>query len=377
MPEETSGGAGRPAAQGAGDRSDRTGARDSRNGARVRHRAGQASVTVKDIAALAGVTPGTVSRVVNGRPGVGPRMRARIEALIAEHGYRTDSSARQLSTGRSSTLAVVFPLQASEMALHHTYPELLGAIGDAADAAGHDLLLISITSPDKLDRAVDTLVRRRVDGVVLPAAGPRDGVRAALVRAGIPCVTIGHRATAAGSWWVDTDHDLAAAELTRRLIATGCSRLHLLNGPPQVAACTLRAKGFRTVAAEAGGVDFSESHADFDEHAARDAARALLAVPTPPTAVVAGSDLIAAEIIEAARGQGLRIPEDLAVTGFDDQPLARYVVPGLTTVRMPLHDLGTEATRILMSSVHDGGGQRRHLVLPSEIVVRGSTPPGF
>ncbi|MFI6948133.1 LacI family DNA-binding transcriptional regulator [Streptomyces sp. NPDC050422] len=377
MPEETSGGAGRRAAPGAGDSPDRTGARDPRNGARVRHRAGQASVTVKDIAALAGVTPGTVSRVVNGRPGVGPRMRARIEALIAEHGYRTDSSARQLSTGRSSTLAVVFPLQASEMALHHTYPELLGAIGDAADAAGHDLLLISITSPDKLDRAVDTLVRRRVDGVVLPAAGPRDGVRAALVRAGIPCVTIGHRATAAGSWWVDTDHDLAAAELTRRLIATGRRRLHLLNGPPQVAACTLRAKGFRTAAAEAGGVDFSESHADFDEHAARDAARALLSAPTPPTAVVAGSDLIAAEVIEAARSEGLRIPEDLAVTGFDDQPLARYVVPGLTTVRMPLHDLGTEATRILMSSVHDGGRQRRHLVLPSEIVVRGSTPPGF
>lgn len=377
MPEETSGGAGRPAAQGAGDSPDRTRARDSRNGARVRHRAGQAPVTVKDIAALAGVTPGTVSRVVNGRPGVGPGMRARIEALIAEHGYRTDSSARQLSTGRSSTLAVVFPLQASEMALHHTYPELLGAIGDAADAAGHDLLLISITSPDKLDRAVDTLVRRRVDGVVLPAAGPRDGVRAALVRAGIPCVTIGHRATAAGSWWVDTTHDLAAAELTRRLIATGRRRLHLLNGPPPVAACALRAKGFRTAAAEADGVDFSESHTDFDEHAARDAARALLSAPTPPTAVVAGSDLIAAEVVEAARSRGLRIPEDLAVTGFDDQPLARYVVPGLTTVRMPLHDLGREATRILMSSVHGGGGQRRHLVLPSEIVVRGSTPPGF
>lgn len=377
MPEETSGDAGRPAAPGGGDSPDRAGARDAGNGSRVRHRAGQATVTVKDIAALAGVTPGTVSRVVNGRPGVGPRMRARIEALIAEHGYRTDSSARQLSTGRSSTLAVVFPLQASEMVLHHTYPELLGAIGDAADAAGHDLLLISITSPDRLDRAVDALVRRRVDGVVLPAAGPRDGVRAALVRAGIPCVTIGHRATAAGSWWVDTTHDLAAAELTRRLVATGRRRLHLLNGPPQVAACVLRAKGFRTAAAEADGVDFSESHTDFDEHAARDAARALLSAPAPPTAVVAGSDLIAAEVIEAARIRGLRIPEDLAVTGFDDQPLARYVVPGLTTVRMPLHDLGTEATRILMSSVRDGGGQRRHLVLPSEIVVRGSTPPGF
>jgi DNA-binding LacI/PurR family transcriptional regulator len=221
------------------------------------------------------------------------------------------------------------------------------------------------------------MVRRRVDGAILPASGPRDRVRAALARAGIPTVTIGHRSTAAGSSWVDTTHDLAAAELTRRFIAVGRERLHLLNGPPYVAACALRAQGFRQAVGEASGVHFTESHVAFEWHAARAATEALLSAPTRPTAVVAGSDLIAAAVLEAARTRGLRTPEDLAVTGFDDQQLARCTSPGLTTVRMPLHDLGTEATRILLGAEHEHQRRRHRVVLPSEIVVRGSTPVGF
>ena len=127
-------------------------------------------LTIRDIAAMAGVSAGTVSRAMNGQAGVGQATRLRIEQLIEEHGFRVDPTARQLSTGRSQTLAVVFPLHASEVVMHPVYPALLGALGDAAEKAGYDVLLLTQSS-EKAAHVLDTVVRRRVDGVVLPAAG--------------------------------------------------------------------------------------------------------------------------------------------------------------------------------------------------------------
>ncbi|MEU3983750.1 LacI family DNA-binding transcriptional regulator [Streptomyces sp. NPDC026672] len=362
--------------------------------------AGAGSPTIKDIAELAGVTAGTVSRVVNGRPGVGAATRARIEKLVAEHGYRINSSARQLSTGRSHTIAMVFPQHASEVVMHPVYPELLGAVGDAAEAADHDLLLVTVAAPDKLERAVDAMIRRRIDGAILPAAGSRDRVRTALSKARIPTVTIGHRTTVSGSAWVDTTHDLAAEELTARLIRAGYRRLHMLNGPEHVSACVLRSRGFWRAVEDAGGAvedagsavkdDGStveaaggtveaaeESHVPFDTAPARDAALDLLSARLRPTAVVAGSDLIASAVLDAARQLSLRVPEDLAVTGFDDQTLARHTTPQLTTVRAPLREIGAAAVRILLAEIGNTSDRRRRILLPAEVVVRQSTPPGY
>jgi LacI family transcriptional regulator len=334
--------------------------------------------TIRDIAALAGVTAGTVSRVVNGRPGVGPEMRARIEQLVMENGYRINSSARQLSTGRSQTIAVVFPLHASEVVMHPVYPELLGALGDAAEQADYDLLLLTVTSPAKRHRLLDTVARRRIDGVILPAAGPRDRTLRELSTAGIPIVTIGHRTTSAGSAWVDCTHDAAAEELTTRLIRSGRRDVFLLNGPEHVSACRLRARGFRHALGKAPeGVRGREGTVPFSTEQAQQAAHMLLAAADRPTAVVAGSDLIASATLDAARQVGLRVPEDLAVTGFDDQSLAVHTNPNLTTVRMPLHEIGNTAANMLFAQLSGGQAARRHTLLATEIVVRESTPPGF
>lgn len=335
--------------------------------------------TIKDIAALAGVTPGTVSRVVNGRPGVGDAARARIEKLIAQYGYRTNVSARQLSTGRSHTVAVVFPLHASELVMHPVYPELLGAVGDASEDAGYDLLLLSVTSPARMDRMLDTVTSGRVGGVLLPAAGSRDPVLREMLRLGLPVVTIGHRPARSGSWWVDSTHDEAAAELTHRLLAAGRSRLLLLNGPSHVSACRLRARGFWSAAKQAGltGDHAAEVSVPFDTEAARKAASAALAARQPPDAIVCGSDLIASAVIDVARQRDLDVPTDLAVTGFDDQPLAVHTMPTLTTVRMPLREVGRAAATLLFERLDGKQVGEPHRIFPTEIVVRASTPDGF
>ncbi|GIF47338.1 LacI family transcriptional regulator [Asanoa ferruginea] len=330
-------------------------------------------LTIRDIAALAGVSAGTVSRAMNGQPGVGAATRDRISAVIAEHGFRVDPTARQLSTGRSRTLGVLFPLHASEVVLHPVYPALLGALGDAAERAGYDLLLLTM-SGQKSAHVLDTVSRRRVDGVVLPAAGARDPIIKQLVGLGAPTVLIGHRSKLPGVGWVDCTHDAAATELTQLMISGGRRSLVLLNGPTHVSACKLRSTGFWSAVKAAGIPGAREVSVPFDTAAAAAVALDLLRGPNRPDAIVCASDTIAAGVLETARTLGLSVPDDVAISGFDDRSLAAHTQPALTTVRMPLQETGHAAAHMLFAMLGDEPLTSRHIVLPTQVIVRDSTP---
>ncbi|MFF5293996.1 LacI family DNA-binding transcriptional regulator [Paractinoplanes globisporus] len=333
--------------------------------------------TIRDIAAMAGVSAGTVSRAMNGLPGVGADTRRRISEIIAEQGFRVDATARQLSTGRSNTLGVLFPLHASEVVMHPIYPELLGALGDAAERAGYDILLLTM-SRDQPAHVRDTVVRRRVDGVVMPAAGPRDPLLRQLTDLGAPVVLIGHRSRLPSVGWVDCTHDTAAREVTRMMLDAGRRDLVLMNGPVHVSACKLRSAGFWAEVTEAGPAVASarEVSVPFDTAAATAEALTLLSGDSPPDAIVCASDTIAAGVLDAARSLGLSVPDDLAVSGFDDSPFGALTQPTLTTVRMPLHDIGRAAAEMLFAMIDQRPTSRR-VVLPTEVVVRASTSPAF
>jgi LacI family transcriptional regulator len=335
-------------------------------------------LTIKDIAAMAGVTPGTVSRVVNGRPGVGPDMRAQIERLIAEHGYRANSSARHLSTGRSHMIAVVFPLHVSEVILHPVYPELIGALGDAAEDAGYDLLLLTASSKERLHHVVEAAMRGNIDGAVLPAASPRDPIVSAVSMLGIPHVMIGHRGSRPNAGWVDCTHDQAAEELTARMLRAGRNRLVLINGPQQVSACRLRSKGFWKALDEAGipRSGAQEYSVPFTSGNAKVVASQILSRRERPDGIVAGADAIASSVLDAARELGINVPDAVAVTGFNDQPFAIHTAPTLTTVRMPLSEIGQAAGRMLFELI-DKRTTSTKIVLPTTVIVRKSTPEGF
>jgi LacI family transcriptional regulator len=333
--------------------------------------------TMRDIAALAGVSQGTVSRVLNGRPGVGDDTRARIEQLIASEGFQANASAQWLSTGRSRSIGIVFPFHTSEVVLHPIYPALLGALGDAAEAANYDVMLLNVASPDKVSRLLDVVSRRRVDGVVLPASGAHDPLIRELLSLGTPVVVIGHRVRAAGVGWVDCSHDVAALELTQFLIRSGRKRLTLLNGPSTVSACRLRASGFWKAVKEAGSeLESAEEHevAFGAEASAEAATEALSRSHDRPDAIIAGNDLIASGCLDAARVLGLDVPADVAVSGFDDRSLAAHTSPALTTVRMPLQQIGQAAAEMLFAMIEGQQLTKRHIVLPTEIVWRDSTP---
>jgi LacI family transcriptional regulator len=332
-----------------------------------------ARMTIRDIAELAGVSTATVSRTMNGKDGVGQATRSRIEQIMTEHKFTADSSAQQLSTGRSRAIAVVFPLHVSAVVMHPVYPALLGALCDAAEGSGYDVMLLTVSSPDRVGHLIDAVLRRRVDGVVLPAAGPRDRLIHELRAVGAPTVVIGHRTTVDGVGWVDCTHDKATAELTRMMIDGGRRNLTLLNGPKSVSACRLRSAGFWAAVKETKGrVVAAEVETEWEAEPALMRARELFATRPRPTAVLCGSDTIASSCLEAAREAGLSVPDDVAVTGFDDRSLGLHTTPTLTSVQMPLRETGEAAAQLLIAMIEGDPPKRRHVVLPTHVVVRES-----
>jgi LacI family transcriptional regulator, galactose operon repressor len=331
-------------------------------------------LTIHDIARQAGVSVATVSRVLNQQPGVGSTTRTRLEKLFAEVGFTANMSAQQLSTGRSRLIGVVFPVEISQIVLHPIYPALLGAIGDAAAERGHAVLLATTSSGGQLGQTIDVLTRHRVDGVVLPAAGPDDPLIPALADLEAYTVLIGHRTENSRMRWVDSDHDVAAYGLTRRLIEQGRKRFVYLGGPAEVSACVLRAKGFEQAIQEAGEtIDWARVEwTKFDSVQAAARTRSILTDPSgSPDAIICGSDFIAAGVLLAARELGVAVPHDLAVTGFDNLDLAAHTSPTLTSVRMPLKELGAAAVSLLLD--YPTPVSPRSVLLQTEILYREST----
>lgn len=334
-------------------------------------------LTIHDIASMAGVSAGTVSRTMNNQPGVGAATRQRILDLVQEHGFKADAVARQLSTGRTRTIGIVFPLEVSEVVMHPVFPELLGSLGDAAQAADYDIMMFTVSSPEKANHVLEAVAAKRVDGLVLPAAGAHDPIVRGLAALDAPAVLIGHRARSGSIGWIDCTHDLAAAELTRTMIAHGRRRLVMLNGPAHISACRLRSRGFWDAVEGAAGVSAEEIAVEMDAASGLEAALTLLAGPDRPDGIVCASDAIASGVLDAARQLEVAVPSDLEVSGFDDSSFATHTTPQLTTVRMPLRETGDAAVALLIDLIEQEPAAARHTILPTTIIWRGSTLPAL
>jgi LacI family transcriptional regulator len=335
-------------------------------------------VTIHDIARIAGVSAGTVSRAINGQAGVGDATRARIMDLVREHGFQASFFAKNLPSGRSFAIGLVFGSAASELFAHPIYPELIGAVGDALTEYGYMLTLITVPGKEeRLDRVVREISLRRLDGVILPDVRASDPILDALVTHDTPAVAVGHREAGGRIACVDCDHDQATYHTTRLLLDNGHRRIALVNGPSAFTACQLRAEGYHAALLEAGITPESslEREGTFTSKHGYESALQLLAIKDAdrPTAIVAASDVIAAGCLDAAKSRGLRVPSDLAITGFDDNVLGRFTEPPLTTVKMPLADMGRTAVEILMGLIGGEKDTPQRVVLPTELVVRESS----
>ena len=331
-------------------------------------------VTLSDVAAEAGVSLATISKVLNGRPDVSPSTRARVEVLLAEHGY-------QRRTGATTTKAELVELVFHELDRIWSM-ELIDGVESVAKEQGLSVVL-TVTGDRHSPGSewLEGVLRRRPAGVVLVFSDLPPELRERLRSRAIPFVIVDPAgdpspdvpSVGSANW----SGGLAA---TRHLIELGHRRIAAITGPADMMCSLARLDGYRS-AMNSAGLEIANEwvrFGDFHVEGGRAQAMALLDRPEHerPTAIFAGSDLQALGTLEAARSLGLTVPRDLSIVGYDDIPVSRWVSPRLTTVHQPLRQMGIEAAKLVLAAARgeDAPGTPR-MDLATSLVVRDSTAP--
>jgi DNA-binding LacI/PurR family transcriptional regulator len=331
--------------------------------------------TLEQVAALAGVSRATVSRVVNGSPKVSPVVRAQVERAVAKLGYVPNRAARSLVTRRADSVALVASEPHARFFSEPFFAGMVRGVSAALAETGVQLLLLIAQGLPDRQRLQRYVVGGHVDGVLLASLHGDDPLPGALERAGVPAVLVGRPAGPVPASYVDADNRGGAGKAVEHLVRRGRRRIATITGPLDMGVGLDRLEGYRDGLAAAGlaaDEDLVEP-GDFTEEGGAAAMARLLARPGPPVdAVFAASDLMAAGALRALRAAGRRVPEDVAVVGFEDSAVARYAQPPLTTVRQPIEEMGRQATRMLLAKIAgETGGM--HLILDVDLVERAST----
>ncbi len=326
---------------------------------------------LSDIAAEAGVSLSTISKVLNGRTDISAETRERVGALLAARGYVRRSAP---ATPRSELLELVFHEFEASWSM-----EILAGVEEVAKEHGLSVVVTESGSRHALAADwIDGVLRRRPAGIVLVVSDIPPAQRRQLADRGIPFAIVDSAgdppADVASVGSANWSGGLAA---TRHLIDLGHTRIGAITGPDDMMCSLARLDGYRSAMASAGlSVDPAwTTFGSFYVEGGREAALAMLALPHPPTAIFAGNDLQALGVYEAARERGLRVPDDLSVVGFDDIAPAQWVSPPLTTVHQPLRRMGAEAARIVLREASGDADHAPRLDLATHLVVRGSTAP--
>ena len=329
------------------------------------------SVTIGDVARLAGVGRGTVSRVLNERANVDPATRARVLDAIRELDFVPNPTARRLSLGRTQTVAVILPFLTRPSAV-----ERLRGIELALVSAGYDMVVFNVETQERRDAVFRDLPRaERVDGLIVVSLSPHAVELERIRRSRLPTVLVDahHRALPR----VVADDVRGGRLATEHLIELGHRRIGFIGDIPRVplafTSSRLRLSGFRRAMERAGLAIPADliGIGDHSRHRAAELAHAMLVARRPPTAIVCASDTQAAGVIEAAIALGRSVPDELSVTGYDDLELADYL--HLTTIRQPLFESGVRAVQLLLGAADGRPMSPLREVQQISLVVRRST----
>jgi LacI family transcriptional regulator len=344
------------------------------------------NLTINEVARLAQVSKGTVSKVLNNYKGIADSTRERVMTVVREMGYEPNSSAKALAMRRTGIIGVLIP-HAPERSLNGAFwPSIVNAVAAGAVESGFEVSLLLPKREGELEELFTSIVRKKsLDGLILGADMLDKRYIATLIYAGIPFVTIG-RSEEFRHVHVDIDSEGAARDITRYLLARGYSRPALIAGPAQMRANAERARGFAEACPTAAlGL---LRHIPFDDEGAMDGAvEAALAAGADSLVVGAGGDFMMDALASLSR-RGKRPPE-FAVATFDDYRFLDFMQPRMTAVRQPVEKMGAEAVRILgalLKAVAQAGSQTgtpgsaqeiESVVLPCKIIPRESCGEGI
>ncbi|MCM1974795.1 MULTISPECIES: LacI family DNA-binding transcriptional regulator [Streptomyces] len=337
--------------------------------------------TLEEVAARAGVGRGTVSRVINGSPRVSEATRAAVEAAVAELGYVPNTAARALAANRTDAIALVVPEPETRFFAEPYFSDMLKGVGAQISETEMQLLLIFAGSDRERQRLAQYLAAHRVDGVLLVSVHADDPLPDLLTQLEIPAVISGPRSAAETLTSVDSDNYGGARQAVEHLLSRGRRRIAHITGRMDVYGARRRADGYREALADAGlPVDGTMMEpGDFTEEGGRRAMAALLERHPDLDAVFAGSDVMAAGARQVLRETGRRIPDDVALVGYDDSAIARHMDPPLTSVRQPIEEMGRRMIDLLLEEIADRrpavsrGLERRQVVLATKLSERESS----
>ncbi|WP_093020013.1 LacI family DNA-binding transcriptional regulator [Sphingobium sp. YR768] len=328
--------------------------------------------TINDVARHAGVSPMTVSRVINGEQVVRAATREKVEAAIAALNYAPSAAARTLAGGEETRIGLLYSNPSSS----YLSEFLVGSL-DQATRSSVDLVVEKWDDDTSVEAVVAHLQRGRIDGVILPPPlCDLPELVEALDRAGIPAVAVATGRAPSDLAAVSIDDRHAAYEMTRHLIALGHDRIGFIKGNPNQSASAKRFEGYVAALGEAGLPVQDELIAQgfFTYRSGLDAAEQILSLIDPPTAIFASNDDMAAATVAIAHRTGLDVPGDLTVCGFDDTSLATTIWPELTTIRQPISAMARAAVEVLVRQLKGrrSSDAAEHLVLDYELIRRQS-----
>jgi DNA-binding LacI/PurR family transcriptional regulator len=327
------------------------------------------------VAALAGVSRGTVSRVINDSPQVSPRAREAVRAAIAQLGFVPNRAARTLVTQRTDSVALVVSESEERFFTEPYFAAVVRGISAGLAGSGLQLLLAVAQSPAEREQLENYLTGQHVDGVLLVSLHGIDTLPARLESRGVPTVLGGRPLGAQPAACVDADNRGGARQAVAHLAGAGRRRIAAITGPQDMTAGVDRLGGYRDAlaAADRDADRTLEAAGDFTQEGGLHAMERLLAARQDIDGVFAASDLMAAGALSALEAAGRRVPEDVAVVGFDDSPIATSVRPNLTSVRQPIEEMGHEMARLLIDSIAGRDRVVRRVILDTELIRRASS----
>jgi LacI family transcriptional regulator len=327
--------------------------------------------TIREVARKAGVSPTSVSHVVNNTRFVSEDVRERVLASMRELNYRPNALARSLRRGETHTLGLILPDSANPF-----FAEVGHAIEAAAFALGYSVILCNTENDEAKEHLyTEVLENKQLDGIIFVGAGEDRESISELVKNGLPLVVVDRDMGNLGLDIVTTENYQGGFLATQHLLSLGHQIIGCITGPSNITPSADRVTGYRAALQQAGH-PVNESllvRGDFHAPSGHSAALQLLQLTPHPTAIFVCNDMMAIGALRAASQLGLSVPEDVAIVGFDDIELASYISPSLTTVAQPKLEIGQLAVKLLFERMGDPSLPPRHTVLSTTLVIRESS----
>ncbi|MGB4589922.1 MAG: LacI family DNA-binding transcriptional regulator [Clostridiaceae bacterium] len=336
--------------------------------------------TVKDVADRAGVSPSTVSRVISNHPKISEKTKTKVHKIMDELGYYPNAIARSLASKKTGTIGVILPARSGDLLLNPFFPEALRGILKGASLSPYDVLLSSSSEGKSELQMLKTLIRSsKVDGIILMSSKVDDECQEYLNSIEFPFSLIGspyHHKEKVNH--VDNDNYMAAYEMTTYLSMIGKKKIALIAGEITQMVTMKRVEGYKKALMESN-LPFNEKllfTGKFDEETGYLYGNEILNLKEKPDAIIITDDLIAFGAVHILKGNGVKIPEDIAVASFNNSVLSRYSDIPLTSVEINSFDLGYEAALLLVSAINEGIKGKK-VIIPYTIIKRQSTEGEF